>query len=144
MKNILVAIDFKGNEQLLIDKAAEFAMAFHSKVWIIHIAAPDPDFVGYSAGPQDIRDDRASELKKQHRQLEMYAEDLKTKGLASEGLLIQGATLETLLQEADKLNINLIISGYQEHGFFYKALYGSISNALIKASKIPVLIVPID
>ncbi|GGW59195.1 nucleotide-binding universal stress UspA family protein [Winogradskyella epiphytica] len=144
MKNILVAIDLKGNDQVLIDKATSFAEKFNSKVWIIHIAAPDPDFVGFSVGPQYIRDSRASELKQEHRQLERFSEALEKQGIASEGLLVQGATIEMILKEAEKLKIDLIISGYQDHGFFYKALYGSVSNSLIKASKIPVLIVPID
>lgn len=144
MKNILVAIDFKGNEQILIDKAEKLAEKFESKVWVIHIAAPDPDFVGFSVGPQNIRDDRASELREAHRLIEDYAETLEKKGIKSEGLLVQGATIETILEEAKKLNIDLIISGYQDHGFFYKALYGSVSNSIIKASKIPVLIVPVD
>jgi len=49
-----------------------------------------------------------------------------------------------ILKEANKLKIDLIISGYHDHCFFYKALYGSVSNALIKSSNIPVLIVPMD
>ncbi|WP_179351224.1 universal stress protein [Winogradskyella vidalii] len=144
MKNILVAIDLKGNEQPLIEKAETIARKFASKVWVIHIAAPDPDFVGYSAGPQSTRDNRASELREEHRRIESYTEALEKKGIDAEGLLVQGATIETILEEAKKLNIDLIISGYQDHGFFYKALYGSVSNAIIKASKIPVLIVPMD
>ena len=51
MKNILVTIDFKRNDQLLIDKAFQLAESFDSKLWLIHIAAPDPDFVGYEVGP---------------------------------------------------------------------------------------------
>lgn len=144
MKNILVTIDLKGNEQLLIDKAAEFAEKFKSKVWIIHIAAPDPDFVGFSVGPQYIRDSRASELKKEHRQIQNYADELKTIGIDAEGILVQGATIETILKEANDLKIDLIIAGYKDHSFFYKALYGDVSKALIKVSEIPVLIVPIE
>lgn len=144
MKNILVAIDFKGNEQQLIDQAAKLAEKFEAKVWLIHIAAPDPDFVGYSVGPQYIRDHRATKLREEHRMLQDYSDELKTKGIDSDGLMVQGATIEMILKEAKNLKIDLIISGYADHGFFYKALYGSVSNSLIKASNIPVLIVPVD
>ncbi len=61
MKNILVTIDFNKNEELLIDKAFQLAESFNSKLWLMHIAAPDPDFVGYEVGPQYIRDSRATE-----------------------------------------------------------------------------------
>jgi len=47
MKNILVTFDFNKNEMLLIDKAFQLAESFNSKLWLMHIAAPDPDFVGY-------------------------------------------------------------------------------------------------
>lgn len=144
MKNILVALDFKGNEKLLIDTAYEFALAFEAKIWLVHIVAPNPDYVGYEAGPQYIRDNRAIQLKKEHKLLETYANNLNKKGVKSEGLLVQGATIEMIMKETNKLNIDLIIIGHQEHDFLYKAIFGSVSRNIIKKSKIPVLIVPIE
>jgi nucleotide-binding universal stress UspA family protein len=144
MKNILVALDFKGNEQLLIDTAHDFSEAFQAKIWLVHITAPNPDYVGYEAGPQYIRDHRATELKKEHKLLETYSNKLNAKGIESEGLLVQGATIEMIIKESNKLNIDLIIIGHEEHDFIYKALFGSVSRNIIKKSKIPVLIIPIE
>lgn len=73
MKNILVTIDFDVKTTLLIDNAYKLANAFGSKVWLVHIAAPDPDFVGYEIGPQYIRDNRAYELREEHRQLQNFS-----------------------------------------------------------------------
>lgn len=143
MKNILVTIDFNIKEQLLIDKAFQLAEAFGSKLWLMHIAAPDPDFVGYEAGPQNVRDSRASELRTEHKTLQEYTITLKKKGVDSEGLLVQGATIETIIEESKKLNVDLIIAGHHNHGFFYNAFVGSVSADIIKESKIPVLIVPL-
>lgn len=144
MKNILVSIDFNKGEDLLIGKAVELANKFHSKIWLIHIAAPQPDFVGYGVGPKYIGDGRASELKKEHKTLQAYANKLIDKGIEAEGLLVQGATIEMIIEESKKLHIDLIIAGHQEHNFIYKAFVGSVSAALIKNSKIPILIVPIE
>jgi len=144
MKNILLTIDFKNNEKLLIDKAFQLAEAFNSKIWLVHIAAPDPDFAGFEIGPKYIRNSRAEDLKKEHRQLQEYAAELKEKGVSAEGLLIQGATIEMIIEEAQKLNVDLIITGHHEHSFLYRAFVGSVSNEIIRKSKIPVLIVPID
>jgi nucleotide-binding universal stress UspA family protein len=143
MKNILVALDFDEQEKLLLDKAFELAKPFDAKLWLLHIAAPEPDFVGYEVGPQYIRDTRANDLRKEHKYLQQYAKELHEKGIIAEGLLIQGATIEMILEESKKLNIDLIIAGHHEHGFIYKAFVGSVSSQLIKRSKIPVLIVPI-
>ncbi|MBU2939977.1 universal stress protein [Lacinutrix sp. C3R15] len=144
MKNILVTIDFRSSEQLLVAKAFELAEKFDSKIWLIHIAAPDPDFVGLGVGPQNIRDSRATELRKEHQQLQEYTDTLKNKGIAAEGLLVQGATIEMIMEKAKKLQIDLIIAGHQEHNFLYNAFIGSVSREIVKKSKIPVLIVPLD
>lgn len=143
MKNILVAIDFDKKEQLIIDKAFQLAEQFDSKIWLIHIAAPDPDFVGYDVGPQYIRDSRASELRKEHRLLQEYANSLEEKGADAEGLLVQGATIEMIMEEAQKLHIDLIVTGHHERSFLYKAFVGSVSRQIIEKSKIPVLLIPL-
>ena len=144
MKNILVTIDFDKKVEVLIDKAFELAKSFNSKIWLMHIAAPDPDFVGYDVGPQYIRDCRAEDLRKEHREIQKLASELMEKGVHAEGLLIQGATIEMIIDESKKLNIDLIIAGHHQYGFFYKAFVGSVSAQIIKKSKIPVLIVPFD
>jgi len=118
MKNILVTIDFKDGEQLVVDKAHELAAQFDSKIWLLHIAAPDPDFVGYGVGPQYVRDNRAAELRKEHKQLAKLTKSLKVKGVKAEGLLVQGGTIEMILAEAKKLNVDLIIAGYH-HNLIY-------------------------
>ncbi|QDO92619.1 universal stress protein [Formosa sediminum] len=143
MKNILVTIDFNGKEQQVLNKAFDMAVAFKSKLWIMHIAAPDPDFVGYGVGPQEVRDSRAKELKIEHEKLQDYASKMKARHVDAGGLLVEGATIKTIITEAEKLNADMIISGHENHGFFYKAILGSTAKQLIEASTIPVLIVPI-
>jgi nucleotide-binding universal stress UspA family protein len=144
IKNILACIDFHKKTDLLVDTAILFAKPFNSKVWLLHVAAPDPDFVGYEVGPQYIRDGRAKELKQEHQELFRYVDQLEKNGIASEALLIQGPTIDIVLEEAKKLNADLIIAGHHEHGFFYNVFSGHISSHIISKSKIPVLIIPLD
>ncbi len=144
MTNILVSIDFHEETDKLIEEAIKYAQAFDSKVWLIHVAAPDPDFVGYEAGPQYLRDHRAEELRKEHRMVQDYANKIKDQGLEADGLLIAGATIEMILEEARQLDIDLIICGHHDRNFFYNSFIGSISSKLIKKSKTPVLVVPFE
>ncbi|CDF80402.1 universal stress protein, UspA family [Formosa agariphila KMM 3901] len=143
MKNILVTIDFNGKEKVLLEKAYELALAFKSKLWIMHIAAPDPDFVGYGVGPDEVRNDRADELRAEHRKLQEYSKNMTDRGVDADGLLVDGATIETILKSAEKLNAELIITGHEEHGFFYRAIMGSTAEQLLEESKIPLMIVPL-
>ncbi|MBT8261270.1 MAG: universal stress protein [Bacteroidia bacterium] len=142
MKNILVAIDFDENLDFLIRHAKRFAKAFNAKIWLMHVAAPDPEFVGYDVGPQYIRDSRAGELREEHRVIQEQTDWLKKEGCDAEGLLIQGATIELIMEESKKLHIDMIMTGHHERSFLYNAFVGSVSAKIMKNSKIPVLIVP--
>jgi nucleotide-binding universal stress UspA family protein len=143
MKNILVAIDLTKDDEIIIAKAEELALKYESKLWLIHIAAPDPDFVGLQIGPQYIRDHRALELKEEHQKIQSYISSSNGKGINTEGLLIQGATVEMIVQESLKLEIDLIVLGHHKHNFLYKTFFGSSADLVIKKSKVPLLIVPV-
>ena len=143
MKNILVCVDFDEHTDLLIGKATELSEKFNSKIWLLHVAAPEPEFVTYEGGPQFIREARASELRSENNLLTEYSQKLREKDYFAEGLLVQGATVETIFEESDKLNIDLIIAGHHEHSFFYNLLMGSTATALLKKTKIPLLIIPL-
>lgn len=144
MKRILVGIDFHDETKFLVEKAAELARALGGKLWLLHVAAPEPDFVGYEVGPQYIRDFRARELKKEHRLLMDYVDLLRSEEVEAEGLLIQGETIEVVLEESEKLKIDLIIFGHHDHGFLYTAFFGDNSTRILRHSRIPVLVVPFE
>ena len=143
MRNILVAMDFEAQAQQLLNQTQQLAKAFSAKVWLIHVAAPNPDFVGYEAGPQVVRDQRAQELRAEHKLLDQWASALETEGIDTVPLLIQGPTTETLLSEAQRLQADLMVIGAHQHGWMYQAFFGSITDAVIHQTKIPVLVVPI-
>lgn len=144
MKNILATIGFYDNENLLMDKAFEMAKAFNAKIWLLHVVAPEPEFVGFGVGPQYVRDARATELKKEHRLINEYADDLTVKGVKAEGLLITGSTIEMIMSEVEKLKIDLIVTGHHDHNFVYKAFFGSVASGVINKTKIPVMLVPLE
>jgi len=144
LKNLLVAVDLKSSDQKLIDYAFVLAEKFQSKIWIVHVAAPDPDFVGYEVGPTYIRETRAEELRQEHKALQQLAQQLHTKSIEAESLLIQGPTVDMLKEEAEKLHIDLLIMGARHHGLMYQAFVGHTSIKVIKDITIPVLIVPLN
>jgi nucleotide-binding universal stress UspA family protein len=143
LNNLLVAVDLKSSDQELIRYARTLAEKFNSTLWLIHIAAPDPDFVGYDVGPTYIRDMRAEELRKEHRLLQVLANQLEEKSIRAEALLIQGPTVDMLEKEVKKLNIDLLILGSHKHGFLYEMWVGHTAFKVIKEISIPVLIIPL-
>ena len=144
MKNILVALDLEATDDKLIGHALEYAEKFEAKIWILHIAAPEPDFVGYDIGPQYIRDTRAEELKGQHKALHDIVDNLSKKGIPCDALLVAGPTAETIQEEVQKLSIDLLVMGSHKHSFLYETFVGHSSVKLLKKLSIPLLIVPLD
>jgi nucleotide-binding universal stress UspA family protein len=143
MKNILVGIDFEDKYELLVDKALEYSKYEKAKIWLLHASAPDPDFVGFEGGPQFIRDVRADELKREHVKLQELISKVEAAGAETDALLIIGATIQVILEESVKLNVDLIIVGHQRHGFFYNLFFGHQDYDVIKKSRVPVLVIPL-
>ncbi|MCX2839176.1 universal stress protein [Salinimicrobium sp. MT39] len=144
LKNILVAVDFNDAVGDLLGYAEGLAQKFGSKVWVLHVAAPHPDFVGYEPGPQYIRDFKAEEFREEHRNLQMYCDNFLSEEIEKEALLIQGSTVEAVLEEAKKLQSDLLIVGTHKHSFLHNLLQESVSLELLKKASIPMLTIPIE
>lgn len=142
ISNILALADFSSVSNAVVDKAGELALKYGAKCWIVHVAAPDPDFVGFDVGPQHERDHRAEQLREEHRQLQDHKADLESKGVTCEALLIQGPLPQTVTEEADKLKADLIVVGSHGRSMLYELLVGSVCEYLLKHSKVPLLVVP--
>ena len=144
LKNIMVAVDFNDSVGDLLSFAESLASTYGSKVWIVHVAEPDPDFVGMVTGPQYICDMKAEDLKEEHKTLQSLREAFFDEEINSEALTIQGSTVDAVLEEAEKLNIDLLVVGTHKHGFLYNLLSESVSVELLKKINIPMLSIPIN
>ncbi len=144
MKNILLALELQDKEmsERLIAEATKLALAFNAKCWLIHIAAPEPDFVGYEVGPQYIRDIVAEDFKEDHKEIQAYAQKLKDQKIVTEGLMIQGSTVEAIINEIQKLEIDLLILGNKHHGILYSTFVGSVTDDILEQVSIPVYLTP--
>ncbi len=138
----LVAVDCSDSTQKVVNKAKEMVKALSGKLWIIHIAQPEPDFVGYNTGPQTERDYVAKVLHSEHSQIQEIAENLRNGGIETTALLIQGSTVETIIKEAKKLQVEMIIMGSHGRNPISELFLGSVSKGVISQSDCPILIVP--
>lgn len=144
LKNILVAVDFNDAVGELLSYAEALAEKFEAKLWVVHVAEPEPDFVGFEPGPQYIRDVHADEFREEHRNLQTICKTFLSENIEKEALLIQGSTVETVLNEARKLKSDLLIVGTHKHSFLHNLLQESVSLELLKKVDIPLLAIPIE
>jgi len=142
VRKLVAAIDFSPVSKAVVEQAASLAEAFSAELTLMHVAAPDPSFVGFAAGPDSVRDARAREIHTEHRQLQAMAERLRDRGVSARALLIQGPTVEKILSEVQRLQADAIVIGSHGHGALYRALLGSVSEGVVRAARRPVLVVP--
>lgn len=140
MLKIAVALDFSDSTQQILDCAKQLAGAPDSELWLLHVEAPEPDFVGYDVGPQSVRDNVASEIHKDHAELQSLAEDCRTEGLKAKALLLQGPTVETLADQAALLKADFLVVGSHGHGL-KQLILGSVSDGLLRKAHCPVVVV---
>lgn len=141
--SILVAVDLSPASENVVEAAGRIAKLTGATVYVLHAAEPEPDFVGYDAGPEVVRTQVAQELRREHRDVQALAEKLRNDGIDATALLVRGPTVETTLKEAESLKAELIVVGTHGHGAVYDVLVGSYSAGIIRRSKLPVLVVPI-
>lgn len=142
MDTILVAIDFSEVTTKMIQWTLDLAKRYSSKVFVLHVAAPEPDFVSYSVGPLHERKWRAEHLRQEHRRLEEIQHQFQEAGVECTALMIQGPTAEKLLQETERLGANVLVMGSHGHGAMYNLLVGSVMEAVLRKTPVPVLVVP--
>ncbi len=141
-KNILGLIDFSSVSEDIVSKVGELATVYDAKCWLVHIARPDPEFIGYDVGPKYIREARAEHLWDEHHKLDEYKTRLISSGVNCEVLLIQGELIETIHYEVEKLSIDLIVLGSHGRSMLYELLVGSVCENLLKHATVPLFILP--
>ncbi|HBZ68950.1 MAG TPA: universal stress protein [Deltaproteobacteria bacterium] len=142
MSHILAAVDFSGVSERVLENAELLARAQGGRLTLLHVAAPNPAFVGYESGPQSVRDGRARSMREEHSALQRQAARLRERGLDAHALVVEGPNVETILREAQRLGSTMIVMGSHGHGALYDALVGSVSAGVIRGASCPVLIVP--
>lgn len=140
--NILVALDLSPSSQKIVKQVEVLFNLPSVKFWLLHVADPDPEFIGYADGPQYIRDAVAQQFHEEHKAIQAIATEMRNAQIDCTALLIQGYCPDTILSEAQRLKANLIVVGSHGKNMMKQLILGSTSQAVIKDSKIPMLVIP--
>jgi len=140
MKTILVPIDFSDVTAAVVDTSSSLATAFGGSVILVHVAEPEPQFVGYDPGPLSVRVAVAGDIHADQRRLEALKQNFGPADVLA--LHVQGSIPDEILKLAREHAATLIVMGSHGHGALYHLLVGSVTNAVLKHAPCPVLIVP--
>jgi len=143
MMNYLVAVDLTEPIQKITDTLIKCVNKEKDQVWLLHVAEPEPEFVGYDVDTPPIRKSIAKHYHEDMCELEAYEAHIKSQGIQCQSRMIQGVTGDTILKKAAKWEVDILIVGSHGKGLLKEVLLGSVSEEIVRRSALPVLIIPV-
>ncbi len=141
-QTILVLVDFSDVTNRVTEAAMMIAKAFQAEMILVHVQEPEAEFVGFEPGPPMVHVNVLHAAQNLEKQLEELRSAVSQSGLRATALPLQGATVGTILREAEARQADLIVMGSHGHGALYNLLIGSVTSGVLKAARCPVLVVP--
>lgn len=139
---LLIALDLSEATAKILDAVRNMPAGAAPQARVLHVAEPNPDFIGYEAGPEVVREQVAEEFRRQHSAVQQAASELRAAGVEASALLIQGVTVDAIVEQAKEFQADLIVMGTHGRSALFDVFVGSVSQGVIRKSDVPVLLVP--
>ena len=155
-RTILAAIDLAVSSDQALTAAREYAEAFSAKVYLVHVAEPGPASEAalvipaseeeVDLYPEEIRarhrKSEADRLRAERKTLHEFGDKLSRFGIDVEALYIEGPTVEKLLLEIERLDIDLVIIGSHATSYLRDLFLDSKTKDIVREALCPVLVLP--
>ncbi len=140
---LLAAVDLSKASGYVIEAVHRVASATDAEVYVLHTIIPLPGIAGPEFNPVTEYQEMSKRYQDEQDQLNELVSQLVDADVNATALMAQGDPVKTILQQAGRLDAELIVVGSHGHGMMFDALMGSISAGILRKSTIPVLVVPI-
>jgi nucleotide-binding universal stress UspA family protein len=145
-RRLLVAFDGSAHAERALDEAIELAQANRGSVTVMTVA-PEPSRL-WAAGlgygdPLDL-DDLGDQVERQYQSMLDGALQTVPTDVPVAAILKRGAAAPALVDETRTGDHDLIVMGSRGRGELRSLLLGSVSNHVLQASPIPVLVVHVS
>lgn len=138
MQKILVAHDGSKSSDKALKKAVELAVNFNASITVLSVV---PELYLTELAEED-RNKIARTLEEETRQaMEKIRKSLSGKSIEVKTVIRQGDPAEKILETAQKMKVDLIVTGSHGRHGAKKFLLGSVSSKVIEYSRSPVLVV---
>ena len=139
-KTILVPTDFSVAAETALDHALALAAKLGAKVYVLHTY--ELPIVGFPDGALVASAEIASRIVNGAQEaLNACIAKRKESGVVIEPLLSQGDAREVILATARDVSADLVVMGTHGRRGIARALIGSIAEAIVRVSPVPVLTV---
>lgn len=142
MKTLMVCVDFSDKNEKLFMQAKKIASSFKERIILLHACQPNPDFLGYEAGPGFYIEQMDTVYKAEAESLKKMAGKLTAQGYQVEPVFVMGPPAREILDQAQKHHVDMILMGTHGHGQLYNLLLGSVAEEILRKAPCPILMVP--
>ncbi len=132
----VMGVDFS----LFSRRAAQAAIGLLTPPWEVHLVHVMSGMEFLPTLSEEWRGDYEGEIMERLR--EFSADLLPPKGSTVHSHILEGEPAHELLSFATGKGTELLVAGSHGHSFVGRLLMGSVSTRLIRASRVPVLVVP--
>lgn len=146
--HILIALDGSRFAERSLDPALQLAFRFESRVTLLRVTAPEaqPIVVGPAASLANLeRVEQTAELEME--EAEAYLESIRRQwaglGITARSEVTCGEPAEMILDTAGAVAADLIVMTTHGRSGLSRLIYGSVAEAVLRRSPIPVLLVPV-
>ncbi|ENV48372.1 universal stress protein [Acinetobacter brisouii] len=142
-KHILVPVDGSETSLAAVKQASSIAKAFSSKVTAVCVLAVDPFVAVEFVNTDQFINDYVAKAKEEIQEILEQAKSLfAQEGVTAETQILEGQTIHKVIVEATKdLGADLIVIGSHGRKGIKKLFLGSVTQAILSESTVPVLVV---
>ncbi|MHA3115510.1 universal stress protein [Acinetobacter sp. ANC 4635] len=142
-KHILVPVDGSETSLAAVKQASSIAKAFSSKVTAVCVLAVDPFVAVEFVNTDQFINDYVAKAKEEIQEILEQAKALfAQEGVTAETQILEGQTIHKEIVEATKeLGADLIVIGSHGRKGIKKLFLGSVTQAILSESTVPVLVV---
>ncbi len=141
MISIALAYDFEELSSKLIEEGLKLATLAKARVFLVHIAAPDPHLLAYQMRRSKVERERKAELRAEKRILDRIAHRFIDQGIETEVILEQGPAVEGLIKTVKKIKADYLLIGHHREKAIFRKVLDSSARRLLELSPIPVICV---
>ncbi|HEX5698598.1 MAG TPA: universal stress protein [Rhodoferax sp.] len=141
-KHILVPVDGSDTAQMAVGKATALAQAFGSRVTVIYVIDPYP-FTGvgtdFAYGQAEYLSAATAEA---NASVKLAKESFSNAGVDVETSVVEAHTAwRGIVEAGESLQADLIVMGSHGRNALEKLVLGSVAQAVLSHTKLPVLVV---
>ena len=146
-KHILVTLDGSDLSERALSTAFQLAQKFESQVTLLRVINTDTAVAtAAGAGPSSLRllDMReATEQQESTEYLQAIAAQWRGTGVPVAIQVAYGAPPEMIVQVSDQTNADLIVMSTHGRSGLNRFLYGSVAEAVLRGTQLPLLLIPV-